>query len=149
MLGLKHSGKTQEIFKISESEKRHIIEDYLQSGLTKSAIWEKYSGQKEDHGRIVRWMREYGYLSKHDKKNVTFVTLNMPMDKQPKPQESKPQESVSDFEYLQLQKRILELEKQLQESEMKTIAWQTMVEIAEREFNISIKKKYSTKPSKK
>ena len=28
-------------------------------------------------------------------------------------------------------------------------AWQTMVEIAEREFNISIKKKYNTKPSKK
>ena len=147
MSGLKHVSNTQEVLKLSEAEKRHIIEDYLQSGLSKSAIWEKYTGHKEDHGRIVRWMREYGYLCKHEKKKITFVSLNLPMDKQPKP--PKPQESVSDFEYLQLHKRILDLEKQLQESEMKAIAWQTMVEIAEREFNISIKKKYSTKPSKK
>ena len=66
------------------------------------------------------------------------------MNKQPSKQEL-----VSDFEYLQLKRRISELEKQLQESEMKSIAWQTMIEIAERELNISIKKKYNTKPFKK
>jgi len=66
------------------------------------------------------------------------------MNKQPSKQEL-----VSDFEYLQLKRRISELEKQLQESEMKSIAWQTMIEIAERELNISIKKKFNTKPFKK
>jgi hypothetical protein len=58
-------------------------------------------------------------------------------------------EMSSEFECIQLQKRILELEKRLQESEMKSIAYQTMIEIAEREFNISIKKKFNTKPLKK
>ena len=48
------------------------------------------------------------------------------------------QEIVSDFECLQLKKRISELEKQLQESEMKSIAWQTMIEIAEHDLNINI-----------
>ena len=66
------------------------------------------------------------------------------MNKQPSKQEL-----VSDFEYLQLKRRISELEKQLQESEMKSIAWQTMIEITERELNISIKKKFNTKPFKK
>ncbi|MEY2764411.1 MAG: hypothetical protein RLZZ205_835, partial [Bacteroidota bacterium] len=43
---------------------------------------------------------------------------------------------IVDFEKLQLQKRIAELEKQVQMAEMKAIAFSTMVDIAEREFNI-------------
>jgi len=144
MLGLKNESKPQEFLKTSEAEKRQIIEDYLQSGLTKRAIWEKYTGCKEEHGQLLRWMRKYGYLSRDEQKRITFVSLKSRMDKQPPKQEL-----VSDFEHLQLKRRILELEKQLQESEMKSISWQTMVEIAERELNISIKKKYNTKPSKK
>jgi hypothetical protein len=89
-------------------------------------------------------MYKYGYISHTNKNSVTFVFQQNPM-----PQHHPKQELNSDFEYLQLQKRISELEKQLQESEMKSIAYQTMIEIAEREFNISIKKKYNTKPLKK
>jgi hypothetical protein len=48
-----------------------------------------------------------------------------------------------------LQKRIFELESELKEARLKAIAFSTMVEIAEREFNISIRKKYNTKSSKK
>jgi transposase len=53
------------------------------------------------------------------------------------------------FENLQLKKRIAELEKQLKDAEMKAIAYATMVDIAEKEFNIPIKKKFNTKPSQK
>ena len=55
----------------------------------------------------------------------------------------------SDFEMLQLRKRIAELKNQLKDVEMKAIAFSTMVDIAEKEFNIPIRKKYSTKPLKK
>jgi cell division septum initiation protein DivIVA len=48
------------------------------------------------------------------------------------------------FENLQLKKRIEDLEQQLKDAEMKAIAFSTMVDIAEKEFNISIKK-YNTK----
>ena len=51
-----------------------------------------------------------------------------------------------DFEKLPLEKRVSELEKQLKLAEMKVIAFSTMVDIAEREFNIPIRKKYNTKP---
>jgi hypothetical protein len=65
------------------------------------------------------------------------------------PKRKKDVELGSDeFVTLQLKKRIEELEKQLQTSEMKAIAFSTMVDIAEKEFNIPIRKKYNTKPSK-
>jgi len=56
---------------------------------------------------------------------------------------------IEDFEVLQMKKRITELENQLKDAEMKAIAFSTMVDIAEKEFNIPIRKKYNTKPSKK
>lgn len=65
------------------------------------------------------------------------------------PKRKKDVELGSDeFVTLQLKKRIEELEKQLQTSEIKAIAFSTMVDIAEKEFNIPIRKKYNTKPSK-
>lgn len=53
------------------------------------------------------------------------------------------------FETLQLMKRIAELESQLKDAEMKAIAYSTMVDIAEKEFKIPIRKKHNTKPSRK
>jgi transposase-like protein len=143
MLGLKTQLKRKKHAHFSESEKRKIIEDYLHSGLTKREIWEKYTGSKTEHGLILYWMYKYGYLSVSKEKSITFASK-----KQMIQHRNTPEESVSDFETLQLKNRILELEKQLQASEMKSIAWQTMVELAERELNISIKKKFNTKPSK-
>jgi cell division septum initiation protein DivIVA len=64
--------------------------------------------------------------------------------------EKKPKgEAIDSFENLQLKKRIEELEAQLKDAEMKSIAFSTMVDIAEKEFNIPIRKKFNTKPSKK
>jgi len=51
-----------------------------------------------------------------------------------------------DFEVQQMKKRIVELEKQLKDAELKAIAFSTMVDIAEQEFKIPIRKKFNTKP---
>ena len=144
MLGLTNVIIRRKYSHFSENEKRTIIEDYLQSNKTKKEIWHKYTGCSDEHGQILYWMYKYGYISNTNKNNVTFVSQKSTMRKEP----SQPV-LVSDFEHLQLQRRILDLEKQLQESEMKSIAYQTMIEIAEQEFNISIKKKFTTKLSKK
>lgn len=55
-------------------------------------------------------------------------------------------QSEESFENLQLKKRIFELEKQLKDAELKAIAYSTMVDIAEKEFKIPIRKKLNTKP---
>ena len=46
----------------------------------------------------------------------------------------------SDIEIRQLKKRYAELKKQLHESKTKNLILETMVEIAEKQFNITIKK---------
>ena len=130
----------------SDSEKHHIIQDLLSSRLTKRDIWEKYTGEVSEHGEILSWMRQLGYTDTIKSRRTKFTVNNdVKMDKK-NPSDSN---SHEDFETLQLKKRIASLELQLKDAEMKAIAFSTMVDIAEREFNIPIRKKFNTKPSKK
>jgi len=143
-LGYQNISKEVKKFCFSKEEKRVIVEDFLHSNETKHAIWKKYGGTGSECGRIVRWMRELGYLPAPMKKNATFVFKKDPMNRL-----KKAKETYSFNEYNKLQKRVEELEEQLLESELQVIAFRTMVEIAEREMEISIKKKFNTKPLKK
>lgn len=129
----------------TDSEKHHIIQELLNSGCTKQEIWEKYTGQPEEHGQLLRWMQQLGYDTSVKTRRPNFTANNDTiMAKKTTPSEK----IIEDFETLQLKKRIAELEAQLKDAEMKAIAFSTMVDIAEREFNIPIRKKYNTKPSK-
>ena len=125
----------KEIFDFSWEERREIVEDYLRSGQSKTSIWRKYTGQSEEHGKILRWMRKLGYEDYPAMKKA---------EKQPgkKPSEER-------LARLQLERRIAELEKELSEAKMKAIAYSTMIDLAEETFEIKIRKKFNTKPSKK
>ena len=120
----------------SDYEKKFIIEDYLSGKETKKSVYSRYTGYTAENGKMTKWMRKLGIEDKFVK-NTNFVS--MPTRKKIKEQSSE------DFETLKLKKRIAELEKQLQISEMKAIAFSTMVDIAEKEFNIPIRKKHNTK----
>ena len=120
----------------SDYEKKLIIEDYLSGNETKQSVWSRYTGYTGENGKIIMWMRKFGIEDKFVK-NTNFEIM-------PKQKKNKEQSS-EDFETLQLKKRIAELEKQLQTAEMKAIAFSTMVDIAEKEFNIPIRKKHNTK----
>lgn len=128
----------------SDEEKHHIIQELISSKCNKRDIWEKYTGQEEEHGQLLRWMRQLGYDDSIPTRRPNFVSNSIQMKK--KKIINNPTES---FENLQLKKRIEELEKQLKDTEMKAIAFSTMVDIAEKEFKIPIRKKHNTKPSKK
>ncbi|MDD3773573.1 MAG: hypothetical protein PHC38_13095 [Weeksellaceae bacterium] len=130
----------------SDTEKHHILQELLRSGCTKQEIWEKYTGQQEEHGQLLRWMRQLGYDASVKTRRPNF-TANNNTDMAKKTAAS--EKANEYFETLQLKKRIAELENQLKDAEMKAIAFSTMVDIAEREFNIPIRKKYNTKSSKK
>jgi len=123
----------------SDTEKRLIIEDYLSGRETKQSIYFRYTGYPSENGKILLWMRKFGIADK----NVQRTNYES-MSKLRKSAEV----SVDEFETLQLRRRIAELEKQLQTAELKAIAYSTMVDIAEKEFNIPIRKKYTTKPPK-
>ncbi|MEI7942947.1 MAG: hypothetical protein WCH76_07290 [Candidatus Riflemargulisbacteria bacterium] len=128
----------------TETEKHKIIQEVISSKCTKTEIWNKYTGEKEEHGNILRWMKQLGYNFEVFRKRPYLVTTQIEMSKKKKPEKSKDAENEL-FENLQLKKRILELEKQLKDAEMKAIAFSTMVDIAEEEFKIPIRKKLNTK----
>jgi len=142
ILGLKTSKviiqKANKYF--TETEKHQIIDELLKTGCTKAEIWEKYTGQQEEHGQLLRWMRKLGYDSsiKTRRPNFAAITANtMNMASKNKPFKKV---VLEDFETLRLKKRIAELESQLKDAEMKAIAFSTMVDIAEKEFKIPIRK---------
>lgn len=125
---------------LSDEEKRIIVDDYLSGSETKRAVFARYTGYKTENGNIAMWLRNFGLEDKWGK-GPTFKPM-------PKDEKQKKEAVSDDFESLQLKKRIADLEAQLKAAEMKAIAFSTMVDIAEKELNISIRKKYNTKPSK-
>ena len=128
----------------SDEEKHYIIQELIFSKCTKRDIWEKYTGQEEEHGQLLRWMHKLGYNTGIKTRRSNFASNPIQMKKK------KTEDNLTEsFENLQLKKRIEELEKQLKDAEIKAIAFSTMVDIAEKEFNIPIRKKLNTKPSKK
>lgn len=60
----------------SESEKRHVIEEYLHSDMSKQRIWEKYIGQPEEHGSLLRCIRQLGYIDFSTEKRVNIASNN-------------------------------------------------------------------------
>lgn len=133
ILGLK------EPCEFSLEERKLIVEEYLQRGCTKREIWKKYTGQAEEKGYLLRWMRQLGYDIA-----TKWVKLSgkssIPMSN-PKANES--------VEHIELKEKIAQLEKALVQSELRVTALDTMIEVAEKELKINIRKKSYTKQSPK
>jgi transposase len=110
-----------------EQEKHVIIQDFLKSGKSKNEIWREYTG-RADHGRLLQWMRDLGYLSSSQQLMPKLASNGFNMSKK------------------KVEPKSSEEEKQLKEAELKAIAFSTMVDIAEKEFKIPIRKKFNTKP---
>lgn len=129
----------------TDQEKHLVIQELISARCTKAEIWKKYTG-KEDHGQLLGWMRSLGYdaVFKSRKFNIVSNINGMPKEKINFEKQANADDEA--FENLQLKKRILELEKQLKDAELKAIAFSTMVDIAENEFKIPIRKKFNTKP---
>ena len=127
------------------SERHKIIQEAMTSGRSKSEIWKKYTGSSKEHANILRWMHQLGYNTDNLSRRLIFGENISLMAKK----KTSPIIAEESFEILQLKKRISELENQLKDAEMKAIAFSTMVDIAEKEFKIPIRKKLNTKPLKK
>lgn len=134
----------------SETERHAIIQEMLKNNWTKQYVWELYTGEPEERGQLLRWMRKLGYVGKiQHKQFITKKSIrNFEVESTVMTKKEHQDPEQESFELLQLRKRISELEKQLKDAEMKVIAYATMVDIAEKEFNIPIKKKFNTKSSK-
>jgi hypothetical protein len=143
-LGYSDKPKKYETNIFSIDKKHAIIQDYLLNNKSKQDIWYKYTGQYTESGRILKWMRKLGYEEKDKKRNTTFVA-NVSQTSKSKQM----QKSTQNANNKALQDKIARLEKELEEAKIKAIAYSTMIDIAEQELNIPIRKKQNTKPLKK
>jgi|SRR5687768_867123 len=127
--------KTIEIH--SKVFKQKVVEEYLSGNGTQRELTRRYG--IKSRSTIPRWIKELGYSN-----------MNNEIGRKPKLESISytymPSKTVSDSEDpKELQKRIAELERQLQDEKLRTEAYQRMIEKTEKDLNISIRKKPFTK----
>jgi transposase len=117
--------------KFTDSFKLKVIGEILNGEISKEEARRKYGlGGKSG---ILIWMRKFGVSTEREMKD-SFAVMKGKSNKKD--------------ELLQ-EEKIKLLEKALQQSELKAEAYSRMIDIAEKELNIKIRKKSSTKQSGK
>lgn len=135
--------KTKEEFRLTPSYdldfKRRVVKEIITGKYSKKEAMDLYGLPWIS---IQRWLNKHGQSVILDE-NIKIITLkksNNPTNKK------KLSESVK---VEQLRKRIKELEKELKDAELKADLYDTMIDIAEEQFKIPIRKKYVTRQSPK
>lgn len=125
---------------MSWSEREEMIKEYLAGDYSKVEIWRKYTGQTVERGKMLNWMRILGYADKVGspvKRNIALpLAQQEPLILTPNQNDQVPKD---------LYKRIKELERQLENAQLKAEGYELMIEIAEKELKIPIRKKSDTK----
>ena len=126
-----------ELHRYSLEFKRAVIEEYLRTGESKASL-EKKHGIKIKSG-IIRWMQKLGYEDIPQKK---ARYLNTPIHLSLAAKKPHTDQSAS---HQALEKRIKELERLLEDEQLRSEAYQRIIDIAEKEYHIPIRKKPNTK----
>lgn len=117
-----------------------MIKEYLSGNSSKREIWKKYTGQSVEHGKILDWMRKLGYSDKIGNPVKRPLTSGFTKEEQSVLATNENPQDPRDLE-----KRIKELERQLENAQLKAEGYELMLEIAEKELKIPIRKKSGTK----
>lgn len=114
----------------SNAFKLRVIEEVLSGHLSKEQAQRKHGIRGKS--AILNWMRKFG-LSEQTRLPDNFERMK--------------EEKATDTE--SLNKRIKELERALEDAQLQAEGYSRMIDIAERELKIKIRKKPSTKQSGK
>lgn len=116
--------------------KTKVIEEYLATGCTKMFLLRKYNIQFKS--AIQTWMRVLGY-SESNKASQKFTFGDLIFTYLPK------KKNTASVDGADLQKKINELERQLEEEKLRSEAYARIIDKAEKEFKIPIRKKSATR----
>lgn len=116
--------------------KRKVVEEYIATGSTKMFLLRKYNIQFKS--AIQTWMRILGY-TEPPKQTQNFNFGKIIITSLPKNKKS------SETDSTKLQKKIFELERQLEDEKLRSEAYERLIEKAEKEFKIPIRKKPGTR----
>lgn len=116
------------------SFKIKVAREYMESDLSQSEIRQKYNIKGK--GCITDWVRKFGLKPEPKEKRINgFGRSSMKKEIE----KTKVERA--------LQKKVKELEKQLEYEKLRSEAFDTMINIAEMKFDIPIRKKRGTKQS--
>jgi hypothetical protein len=115
------------------SFKKKVIAEYLSTGCTKMFLLRKYNIQFKS--AIQTWMRTLGYSDPYKQlQRLKFGRLTITS----LPKKKKQSET-------ELEKKIRELERQLEDEKLRSEAYARIIEKAEKEYKIPITKKPNTR----
>lgn len=127
----KYVKRTQKDYSLSF--KLGVVQEVERGELSIQSALRKYGIQS--HGTVLNWLRKYG----------NFDWENQTPSNMPKTQEQKLLELEQKVKLLEKQKAFLE--KQVATADKKAIIFDMMIDLAEKEFNIPIRKKCSPEQS--
>lgn len=113
----------------SDSEKLQIIEEYMNSGESMETFQAKYG---MGHCTLSRWMTNFGLQSTTQKQ---YTEMRKRIDESPE----------KTLRERTLEAKVAQLEKDLMVERLKTEAANAMIEVAEEELGIDIRKKAGAK----
>jgi len=109
--------------------KLQVVQEYLETDLSQVELQKKYG--IKGNASILNWMRKFGL----QEPNENLIEIRHAMSK----------ETEKTSHERELENKVKELEKLLEHERLRTTALNTMIDIAERELKISIRKKSGAK----
>jgi transposase-like protein len=109
--------------------KMQVVQEYLETDLSQVELQKKYG--IKGNASILNWMRKFGL----QEPNENLIEIRHAMSK----------ETEKTSHERELENKVKELEKLLEHERLRTTALNTMIDIAERELKISIRKKSGAK----
>jgi transposase len=129
---MEHKFEIRQMF--DDDFKRKVIEEYLLTGCTKLELQRKYNIRFKS--AISTWMQRMGYLENYKAPSLKFSNTKRIL---------LPANDKKSKKELDLQKRIEDLERQLEDEKLRSEAFVRIIEKAEKELKIPIRKKPFTK----
>jgi len=109
--------------------KLKVVQEYLSTDKSQKELMQEYGiGGKNN---ITKWMRKFGLKTPTEEQ--IKVQIIMSKEKKKSPRE------------VELEAKVKKMEEALEYERLKTLALNTMIDVAERNLKISIRKKFGTK----
>lgn len=135
-------GRTKVVY--SEAFKHLVCKEHIDTGASLNSLKRKYN--ISSHSLIHEWLRKYGYIEGKFKISSTKVILiDIPQKTQSEIFLPQKELNISNLSSEELQKELINLKKQLEEAQIKAEGYNLMIDYAEKEFKIPIRKKPNTK----
>lgn len=122
--------------KYSESFRRKVVDQYLKTGKPKLPIQRDYNIKYKS--AINKWLKDFGIADPYVKK-AYFADVNISFLKEEKDQKK---ETLTVTE---LEAKVMALERKLEDEKILSMTYLRIIEIAEKEYKLAIRKKSNTK----